>query len=229
MSFFAVDLIPSGSNDPYALRRQAFGIVRMIAAKHWRFSIPEMQRVIADALVEQNQVGKLDYRVHAEALTDFMRDRVKQYLQQEKIRHDVIDTVIAMPTADISAMIDGAAILSQHLDDKNFKAVIEAWGRVVRISDKEPTNGMVDPRLFDNDSEGKLQAAVEKVSAEFDQQVSDANYERLAALEPVITAYFTATMVMADDEKVRENRLIQLTHLASLIHQFGDVTALIVK
>ncbi|KRO18187.1 glycine--tRNA ligase subunit beta [Lacticaseibacillus saniviri] len=229
LSFFAVNLIPSGSNDPYALRRQAYGIVRMVAANHMAFSVPELQEDIVEAWNEANQTNGLDYVTNQGAVTDFMRDRVKQYLQSQKSRHDIIDAVSGMPTADVSAMIDGAKILEAHSHDDNFKAVIEALGRVIRISDKDPENGVVDSRLFENESEEALSRAVETVSDNFDAQVSDANYLALAGLEGVITTYFTDNMIMAEDLTVRHNRLVQLTHLASLIHQFGNIAEIIVK
>ncbi len=229
MSFFAVDLIPSGSNDPYALRRQAYGIVRMIANAHQPFDIDAVVAKAIDALQAADQLGSLDYHKNASALSDFMRDRVNQYLSTQNIRHDIVDAVSAAPTVDVEGMIDAAAILAAHSDDADFKAVIEALGRVTRIADKTPEAGKVDPALFDNASEGALHDAAAKVQQGFDPAPSEANFKALAGLTEVINTYFDATMIMADDAAVRTNRLRELSSLAKLIHQFGDVAQVIVK
>ncbi|WP_179395459.1 glycine--tRNA ligase subunit beta [Lacticaseibacillus absianus] len=229
MSFFAVDLIPSGSNDPYALRRQAYGIVRMIAAQHWAFDITAIQGALIDALAANDQLAGLDYQKNLLALSDFMRDRVSQYLSGQQIRHDILDAVSASATVDVEAMIDAAAILTKHQDDPDFKSVLEALGRVVRIADKQPMHVAIDAALFENSTEKALNDAVSAAKAGYGEKPSEANYQALRALTPAITDYFTETMIMADDPAVRANRLSELTGLATLIHQFGDVTAVIVK
>lgn len=229
MSFFAVDLIPTGSNDPYALRRQAYGIVRMIAANHWAFNVPALQTQIVQALTAANQLSGLDWAKNEAAVSAFIGDRVAQFLSEGKIRHDILDAVAGSTTVDVEAMIDAAALLTQHQDDTDFKAVMEALGRVVRIADKNPTLDAVNPALFENSTEKALHDAVSKTKASYDAQPSEANYQALRALTPVITDYFTETMIMADNEQIRTNRLAELTGLAALIHQFGDITAVIVK
>jgi glycyl-tRNA synthetase beta chain len=229
MSFFAVDLIPSGSNDPYALRRQAYGIVRMVAANHFAFDINALQEQIVAALTANDQLNGLDFAKNEAAVADFFRDRVNQYLGGQAIRHDIVDAVAASHTVDVEAMIDAAALLNDHAEDANFKPVMEALGRVTRIADKTPATGAVDAKLFENASESALHAAVANVQAAFDAQPSEANYQALAGLTPVITDYFTETMIMAEDANVRTNRLRELTALATLIHQFGDVAQVIVK
>ncbi|MCX2454867.1 glycine--tRNA ligase subunit beta [Lacticaseibacillus nasuensis] len=227
MTFFAVDLLPSGSNDPYALRRQAYGIVRMIAAAGWSFDLAQLQPQVAEALAAAKQTFGLDFAAHAGDLTAFMQDRVAQYLSGEHLRHDVVAAASAV--GDIAASIKAAELLQAHAEDADFKATMEALGRVVRIADKTPVTGLVSPALFDNDSEAALHDAVQSVQAVFTPAPSEANYQALRGLTAPITTYFEATMIMAEDRAQRQNRLAQLTQLAKLIHQFGDVTALIVK
>ncbi|WP_125703460.1 glycine--tRNA ligase subunit beta [Lacticaseibacillus daqingensis] len=229
MSFFAVDLVPSGSNDPYALRRQAFGIVRMVAANHWAFDMTAVQNAVIAGLTANDQLSGLDYAHNLAAVADFMRDRVAQYLSSETIRHDILDAVSGSHTVDVTAMIDAAAVLSKHVDDADFKVVMEALGRVVRIADKQPSHEAVVVDRFENSTEKALHDAVSATKAGYGPQPNEANYQALRALTPVITDYFTETMIMAEDPAVRTNRLAELTGLAALIHQFGDVTAVIVK
>ena len=229
MSFFAVDLIPTGSNDPYALRRQAYGIVRMVAAQHWQFDVSALQKQVVAQLTQNDQLAGIDWGKNQAAVADFFRDRVGQFLGTGKIRHDILDAVQNAPTVDVTGMIDAAKILTAHQDDPDFKATMEALGRVLRIADKDPQNVAVNVALFENSTEKALHDAVSTVKADFDAQPSEANYQALRGLTAVITDYFTETMIMADDKQVRTNRLAELTGLASLIQQFGDITAVIVK
>ncbi|WP_204122807.1 glycine--tRNA ligase subunit beta [Lacticaseibacillus mingshuiensis] len=229
MSFFAVDLIPSGSNDPYALRRQAYGIVRIIAAHDWSFDVTALQRAAVAALTENDQLAGLDYQHNQTALADFMRDRVSQYLGGQDVRHDILDAVVASRDVNLAAMLDAAKLLTKHADDADFKATMEALGRVVRIADKNPVNAAIATDLFENSTEKALNDAVGAIKADYTVAPTENNYQALRSLTPVITDYFTETMIMADDEAVKNNRLAQLSVLANMIHQFGDVTAVIVK
>lgn len=229
MSFFAVDLIPSGSNDPYALRRQAYGIVRMIAAHDWPFALANLQPEIAQALAAAGKTNGLDFAAHQQALNDFIIDRAKQLLQAEKIRHDIVDAVTVRSDADIAGILDAAKLLTVHTADDDFKAVMEALGRVLRITGNKAVDAPVDPAKFENVTEGQLHEAVTMTAKTFDAEPTEADYQALKALVDPINAYFDATMVMADDDAVRANRLATLQQLAQLIRQFGDVSQVIVK
>ncbi|MDN6716113.1 MAG: glycine--tRNA ligase subunit beta [Lacticaseibacillus paracasei] len=229
MSFFAVDLIPSGSNDPYALRRQAYGIVRMIAKHDWPFAVAELQTTIADALKAAGKTNNLDFAAHQQDLNAFMIDRAKQVLQGQKIRHDIVDAVTVRADADLAGILDAAKILSAHADDTDFKPVMEALGRVLRITKKQQVKVDVDTAKFENPSEGQLYDATVATAKKFDDEPTEADYQALKALADPINAYFDATMVMADDQAIRQNRLAALLQLAALIKQFGDVSQVIVK
>ncbi|HAJ54198.1 MAG TPA: glycine--tRNA ligase subunit beta, partial [Lactobacillus sp.] len=229
MSFFAVDLIPSGSNDPYALRRQAYGIVRMIAAHDWPFALAKLQPAIAQALAAAGKTNGLDFGTHQQELDDFIIDRAKQLLQAEKIRYDIVDTVTVRSDADIAGILDAAKLLTAHAADDDFKAVMEALGRVLRITGNKVVDTPVDPDKFENTTEGQLHEAVTTTAKTFDAEPTEADYQALKALVDPINAYFDASMVMADDAAVRANRLATLQQLAQLIRQFGDVSQVIVK
>ncbi len=223
MSFFSVDMIPSGSNDPYALRRQAYGIVRMLATHKQTLPLRQLQGELIKQLEEAGQTNGRDYRHNVDALDEFFQDRIKQLMQSNHVSHDVVDAVTATADPDVSAEISAAEVLTRAAKADDFKEHLEALTRVVRITSKNPATGDVDPQLFENDSEQQLHSAVEQL-ADFDGRTTTANFERLTALTPVINAYFDETMIMADDERVRDNRLRELNRLAQWITLFGDLT-----
>jgi glycyl-tRNA synthetase beta chain len=229
LSFFAVDMIPSGSNDPYALRRNAYGIVRMLAAHGTSLPLLALQEEISAALAAKNLSTNLDYSKNATAVVDFFQDRVRQLLQLSKKRHDIMDAVTARPVADVTEELQAADILSSAAEQEDFKGNVEALTRVVRIASKNPSTGSVDAQLFENDSEGQLHDAVASYAKQASAMVSTADFAALCALAPVINAYFDATMIMADDKAVRANRLAQMNVLANLVARYGDLTAILTK
>ncbi|KRK34226.1 glycine--tRNA ligase subunit beta [Loigolactobacillus bifermentans] len=233
MSFFAVGMIPTGSNDPYALRRQAFGIVRILHERKWHFATGKFQQEMKQVLTEHQATFNLDFSKTADELRQFVADRVRQWFGNHQMRYDIVDTVLANRDGDIEKMFEAAQAIDQHKDDANFKENIEALTRVMRLATKADFTAdevvAVNPDLFENDAEQQLYDAVNAVAAEADNRSIAENFTALRNLEPAIDAYFEATMVMVDDTAVRQNRLAQLTQLARLIFQVGDLKQLIVK
>ncbi|MCD2255818.1 glycine--tRNA ligase subunit beta [Agrilactobacillus fermenti] len=231
LSFFAVAMIPSGSNDPYALRRQAFGIVRILEAKQWHFPLDEFQAEIAQALTEKTSQQHLNLSAHQDDVKNFIIDRVKQWLSTHDESYDLIDTVVQNRNSDIADMFQATKILQQHRQDSTFKATMEALTRVMRLASKaEPSKDLtVDPELFENPSETALYEAVEKIRHSLSSRSMESVYEALQSLKPLIENYFEENMVMADDPKIRQNRLNQLMIVSQLARTFGDLNQLIIK
>lgn len=232
LSFFAVGMIPSGSNDPYALRRQAFGIVRIINDRNWHLSLLDMQPTLIKAYAQAGLKPSFAVDNNASQVRDFFLDRLKQLLSNEHRRHDIIDTVTDTKDADIANIIEAANAINEHKNDQNFKEAVEALTRVIRLARKGNLNGegiTVDPELFVNPSEQKLYDAVNDVKAQSSQRTIDENLTALLALAPVISEYFEENMIMDKDEAIRQNRLSQLIILARLASVVGNLDDLIVK
>ncbi|GEA75968.1 glycine--tRNA ligase beta subunit [Latilactobacillus sakei] len=231
--FFAVGMIPSGSNDPYALRRQAYGIVRILENQDWHFPMADFQAAMSD-IVKQQANFDLDWSANAAAISDFLTDRVRQRFNgmRPKVRRDIVDAVLKNRGQDPVVMFEAAKVLSAHQDDADFKATIEAITRVLRLAEKvdfETTDLTVNPSLFENDAEKALYTAVEDLRGATATNTLAENYAALQTLRPLIEAYFDATMVMAEDEAVRRNRLTQLMIIAQIALSLGDLNELIVK
>lgn len=229
MTFFGAGMIPSGSNDPYALRRQASGIVRIINHENWLIDVEELLNQIE--LQEQvvQVAPQLDLKGQNAAVIDFLKDRVRQLLSDNKVRYDIVDAVSNSSSDNILYMIESANVLMDHKDDDSFKAVIESLTRVLRIAVKNPVVLSVDESLFENDAEMALYQAVNKLGANFNQLNANEAYDQLANLQNIIANYFEETMVMVDDEKIKNNRLAELNLLAQLILKLGDLNQLVVK
>ena len=231
LTFFAAGMIPSGSNDPYALRRQATGIVRIARDQKWSLPVAELASDFITAEDTANVAPKLDQASQIDAMVTFIKDRIRKILRSAKQRHDIIDAVTAGSSSDVLQIFTAADILASHAADDNFKAVIESLTRVIRLAQKAPAelaDATVDAKLFENDSEGALDQGVAEVAAAAGKGL-DALYASLAGIQPTIAAYFEATMVMDKNDAVRNNRLTELSHLATLALTLGDLDQLVVK
>lgn len=233
-AFFAAGMIPSGSNDPYALRRQALGIVRIALARNWKLSVPMMLKFVENAMNERPDLYKnIMPGDEQKDMQQFIIDRLTQIMNGDKqLRHDVLDTVVANPENAFVDIEEAAKILGKHLEDDDFKETIEALTRVGRMAKKAPNfedDAVLKAELFENESEKKLAEAVKKVATVFEQADLEEKFNQLASLKDPITDYFDSTMIMAKDEDVKQNRLLQLKQIADLTKDFGELDNLNVK
>lgn len=229
-TFFAAGMLPSGSNDPYALRRQTYGIVRIIEAKSWYFPLIKLQQAIGKKINSDEARFGIQLASGQKEVADFFKARLRQRLHSEDTRHDVIDAVVNSEQEDVTKLFKAANILNRHLQDDNFKTSVEALTRVINLAKKNEANsGHVDPNLFENESEQALFDAVADLEQKFPRQTMEENYQGLMDLRPVIEAYFDATMVMVDDERIRRNRLNQLQIIAKMALAFASLDELLTK
>ncbi|MGX7245183.1 glycine--tRNA ligase subunit beta [Enterococcus quebecensis] len=232
-SFFAVGMIPSGSNDPYALRRQTYGVIRIVENKEWQFPLVQLQMDIDEAVNSDRQKYGIQLTSGQEEVIEFVKARLRQLLTTKDIRHDVIDAVISAEQKDLTQLFSSAAILKKHLADKDFRPSIEALTRVINLAKKgrEVLNqeNQIDTSLFENEAEKALHQAVNKIEESFKDSTMLENYQALVSLRPLIEQYFEETMVMVEDERVKVNRLNELNRIAKMSLSLASLDLLIVK
>ncbi len=216
LSFFSVGLIPSGSNDPYALRRATQGVVRILDKFGWHIAIDdlvaELYALDFESLTYDNQV----------AVLDFFRARVEK-MMDKRVPKDIIAAVLASTTFVVRDLVETADILAEKAKADNFKAAVESLSRVFNLAEKADRSVSVNPALFENDQEKALYEAVQGLDLTADLA---GNIDQLFALSPVIDAFFDNTMVMAEDETVKNNRLAllaSLTDRAAKVAQFNQI------
>ncbi|MBO0432019.1 glycine--tRNA ligase subunit beta [Enterococcus sp. DIV0660C] len=230
-SFFAVGMVPSGSNDPYALRRQAYGVVRIVEAKGWSFPLAKLQEVIDAEISKDLTRFGIDLTSGQGEVLSFIKGRLRQLLVTKEIRHDVIDAVLNAEQNDLTKVFSAAQLFKEHLNDSDFKPSMEALTRVINLAKKAETTeaGVVDPALFENEAETALNEAVNELKANFATQTLGESYESLVELRPLIEKYFDETMVMAEDQAVRANRLSQLKEIAFMALSLASLDKIMTK
>ena len=216
LSFFSVGLIPSGSNDPYALRRATQGVVRILDKFGWHIAL--------DELIEEIYALQFDSLTYSnkEQVLDFFRARIEKMMDSD-VPKDIVSSVLNSSTFVVRDLVEVAALLAEKAQEDSFKSSVESLARVFNLAEKAETASVVDESLFENAEEKALHAAVENLTLSDD--LAD-NIEQLFALSPVIDDFFNNTMVMAEDEAIRANRLALLAALmtkAKKVAQFNQI------
>ena len=227
---FSIGIVPTGSQDPYALRRQASGIVQIILLNNLSISLDELFNL---ALVIHEQKGmKRETTEVASDLSDFFGLRVKNWLSEHGAKYDIVDAVMAAGYSDLGLTKERAQLLTtqveQHKDE--FKTNVEAFNRVCNLASKA-TSTEVNPALFVESTENALYTAWHNVTDKFNQAVQahqlEEAYGLLATLQPAIVAYFDSVMVMAKEEDVKQNRLATLASIAQDVNKLADLSKLV--
>lgn len=227
VSFFSIGMVPTGSQDPYALRRQATGIVQTLIDKNWSISIESLVDLTINAMSHSLKVAGEEL---VDSVLSFFKLRVKHILQEKGIRYDMIDAILAEKIGGAASVLRKANVLELRKGDADFKEGIEALSRIINISNKVTTISTVDPSLFENEYEHELYNRFQDVMEKINSEVNEEEYfDLLFSLKDAISAYFDHTMVMADEEKVKENRLNLMMEIASYIKGFASVNEIIVK
>ena len=228
-SFFAIGMIPSGSQDPYALRRQATGIVQILLHQNWTIGLEEL---IQESLSLLNEDGKIKQKMEAvtDDLVTFFKLRLKYLLQEKDVRHDLIDAILGAEVGDIHSLFNRARVLEANKNKADFKENIEALSRVINIATKSESQGEINTSLFENDYEQRLYERYVSLQEQLSEHVTEETYfELLVSLKNDINQYFDHTMIMADDAAIKQNRLHLMVQLSNLIKKFANVSEIIVK
>lgn len=205
LSFFSVGLIPSGSNDPYALRRATQGIVRILDHFGWTIPIDTLIKGLYDLSFDS-----LTYEGQDDVMA-FIRARVDK-MMGNKIPKDIRESVLASSHFVVPELLATAEALLKASQTDQYKGAVESLSRVFNLVEKADASIAVDVTLFDNPHEKALSEATETLilAGTADEQLS-----QLFALSPAITAFFDNTMVMVDDQALKNNRLALLSRLAT--------------
>ena len=224
-SMFSVGVVPTGSRDPFGLRRAALGIIRVLLESGERLSFPidiAPKTLLAETLDDKDALGKL---------SEFFIDRLR-FVFARNYRYDEINAVFALgaldkPVTDVARRLAAVAALRGSED---FEALSVAFKRVANIlSGQEP--GAVDPTVFFEQEEKDLFAALVAIEPEATKQIEAGRYQdalrSLSSLRPHVDRFFDEVLVMAEDEKLRENRLALLHRLRTLFSEVAELSEIV--
>lgn len=222
---FAIGIIPTGSQDPYGLRRQATGVVQILLERNLPAQLTTLFDIAIQVLDNDGLLKRNKDEVRKD-LYEFFGLRVKNVLS-EQVRYDVVDAVMAAGYDDVKHAIERGASLMQAVQVESFKTIVESFNRVANLASKAAAIA-VEVSLFDQSEEQKLYDSWQSASASYKAAGStDEALAALSSMEQAITDFFEHVMVMAKDEAVKNNRLALLKLIADDLKQFADFSKLV--
>ncbi len=229
---FGVGLIPSGTSDPYALRRQATGIIQIMLARAFSLSlkglIQESLELLQDRISGETQQ-------HAQKVLTFFQHRIEHLLAEEGFAKDLIAAVVTVSIDDIPAVLKRTYALHSLKAKPDFEPLAIAFKRVVNIIRQAKQLGEIasgqgqtktNPGLFQEPCEQALYDALQKVEQDISEDLKSGAFDRalrtVAALKQPVDGFFEGVMVLTEDQSLRQNRLALLGEIANLFSIFAD-------
>jgi glycyl-tRNA synthetase beta chain len=237
--FWAIDEKPTGSKDPFALRRAALGVLRLVLGNDVRMSLNARPGPFATSsdLVGLRDVGTAQAFADINDLLAFLHDRLKVYLRDQGIRHDVIDACLAMPgNDDLTLLVNRAQALAAFLKTEDGPNLLQGFKRANTILTQAETKDGVeysygaDPKFAETDAERALFAALDTAEAQITPAMKSEDFASamtaMATLRAPIDAFFTSVQVNSDNPITRRNRLNLLHRIRSICAGVADLTKL---
>jgi len=226
VGFFSMGLEPDGTADPYALRRQALAIIRIVRDKKIAISFKNLIHKSASIL---NETISFDQKEVEDAVSNFIKNRFKNLLLSEGITQDFIEAVISIDFNFLHQIEKKIEALQRFRDiSKDFETLAIAFKRIINIGKGFEETYSVNPDLFEHKSEEGLWKEFQLVKDEAKREIDEENYfEALSVISRIIKPvdeFFSEVMVMAEDRRVRENRLGILKSLHQFFLQVADLS-----
>lgn len=226
--FFAIGIKPSGSQDPYALRRQALGILSILLDRKLSVNLNNLINAALD------NYSNLEFNKEevASQIVEFFVERVKNLFKDLGIRYDVIDAVLNNNLDDISDIHTRALELNRWLQKDELVEMLTAFNRVATLAEKATTD-IVKEDLLKEDAEIKLYNGFKEIKSNVESLLLDKKYnealDAFATLRPLVDNLFDNVMVMDKDEAIKENRLGLLKQIYSTMLTICDLSKIVYK
>ncbi len=224
---FAIGQKPTGEKDPFALRRSALGVLRILIERNLMLDLKQILGFAADALKDVVDASKA-----IDEVFDFMLERLRVYYTSQGISVDVYDAVVVLqPThpVDFDRRVQAVNSFRNLAEAESLAAANKRIRNILKkvegkISDK------IDVQLFQDDAENQLNDQLQKLSDEvlplFDKGDYKTGLQQLAGLKDTVDSFFDKVMVMADDESLKNNRIALLSKLSQLFLKAADLSRL---
>lgn len=226
---FSAGLIPTGASDPYALRRQGIGIIQIMLEKKFMFSLKALieKSLLLFQIKDINEMNN-----SADKIYNFLQSRMSHLLVEQGYSKDVVSAVVSVSVDHVPDVWNRTGALEKLKAAPDFEPLAIAFKRVVNIIKKSAPEsaacnmGGVDEKLFEKECESELYAAYRDVKSRVSDNLQKGDFEQalldIALLKNPVDAFFEGVLVMADDEKIRNNRLALLGAVSGLFALFAD-------
>jgi glycyl-tRNA synthetase beta chain len=235
VGFFGIELKPSSSKDPYALRRSAIGLIRLLLENGKEFKIRDL--INYSTLLYHEQKFEFDTKAIQKDLIEFLNDRLKNYMKEKNIRQDIIEAAISSYNIDqILKIYNKAVVLNKFISKEIGKDIISSYKRASNILSNElkdksiELNDSTEPDLFKNKYEKNLYTKINEIRKYFTNVNKDENYENslkiLASTKKEIFEFFDNVIVNDENEFIKKNRLELLQMLCKAFDNYIDFSSI---
>lgn len=227
VGYFGIEERPTGSQDPYSLRRHALGTIRILQDRQLPLSL--------DAIVEK-AISLYTVPLAGDtkiSVLNFIKERLRVILlETRQYAPDLADAVLAIGDIDIINILKRASALAEFRLTPNFEEVYNALNRVLRILPSDAPE-IVDTALLQDDAEKQLYESITEAAPDFKQCIQERDYTKLltqlATLQPAIDIFFDEVLVMAKEPALRSNRLALLNQIGRNIYAIADLTKIVIS
>ncbi|MDB9979015.1 glycine--tRNA ligase subunit beta [Candidatus Pelagibacter sp.] len=238
VGFFGINQKPTSSKDPYALRRSALGVIRLLIDNNKEFKIKDL--ISYSTSLHKNQGFNFSNVSSQKELSDFLMDRLKYYMKEKKIKAEVIDASIKAHGIDhMNKIYKKASTLNGLINKEIGEDIIISYKRASSILESELKNGdlelsnTTDPGIFKNDYEKNLFKKINEIKKYFTNISKDENYketlEILAGAKKVTSEFFDNVKVNDDDKNIKKNRLELLQMLCRTFDNYINFSNIEIK
>ncbi len=238
VGFFGINQKPTSSKDPYALRRSALGVIRLLIDNNKEFKIKDL--ISYSTSLHKNQGFNFSNVSSQKELSDFLMDRLKYYMKEKKIRAEIIDASIKAHGIDhMNKIYKKASTLNGLINKEIGEDIITSYKRASSILESELKNGdlelsnTTDPGIFKNDYEKNLFKKINEIRKYFTNIGKDENYketlEILAGAKKVTSEFFDNVKVNDDDKNIKKNRLELLQMLCRTFDNYINFSNIEIK
>jgi len=220
---FGIGLVPTGTADPYALRRQCLGIINIILNKKYTLSLPDL---ISTAVANlRDKITRPPQDICSDVLS-FFSGRLANLLTSQGCSYDVVDAILARGIDNLTDIANRVAALQKMKKDPAFESLAVSFKRVVNILRAAQPPAGVNPAGFEHDAEKKLYQKYLAIRDRARELMAQREYlqalQLIATLREAVDNFFDNVLVMAEDMKVRNNRLALINEVNSLFAAFAD-------
>lgn len=224
-----IGMLPTGSADPFALRRAANGIVQIIAEKKWDIDITEL----IDFTLGNFNKAEINTEKNRQIIRNYFHQRINWYLQQLKIDYDVIDSVMHIDFGNLLHLIRRASALHDFKSDEDFIKLVIGFKRVSNIIKDEKKQLALEQNLLQEPAEIALNAALQALETKIESDLTQLNYtgviKHLVGIRAAIDKFFDDVLVNVEDEQLRRNRYALLQKIRQAFLQVADLSLLVVE
>lgn len=239
VGYFSLGLVPTATEDPYALRRQILGVLQIIWNKEFYISL---DKLIGKSLDLYGQIAKNKKKIKT-AILKFLRVRLENILESKKVSKQIIESVLSLPAQNGRGLAFGGGFdnlllvkkritaLTGASSKKEFQEFKSAMKRILNILGTKPAKKSVNAKLLKEQAEKDLQKMVLETEKIFAKKMKEENYQDALAvliqLAPFVNKFFDGVLVMAKEKRIKDNRLALLSKIYFMAQEIADFRKII--